>query len=111
MEEQPSLFDLPGERAARDEAMFRVAAHAEADWTTRARAAVEHVARSQPEMCSDDVWRTGLEKPREARALGPVMRWAAQRGLVVRTATFRQSAQAGCHAMDVRVWRSLVYKS
>ncbi len=110
MSDQPSLFDLAGERVRRDLAIAQADEHAPDDWRARARAALAEVARSLPLLCSDDVWATGLEKPREARALGAVFQWARREGMIVRTSQFRQSAQVGCHAMDVRVWQSLIYE-
>jgi hypothetical protein len=101
---------LRAENEARDAAIERVEAHADDDWKAAALAAVELAARTRETFTGDDVWNMGLPKPREARALGPVMLGAARAGLITRTDEVRDSTQPGCHRGLVRVWRSNVYE-
>jgi hypothetical protein len=112
------LFGLDGQptddvkraaaRRARDEAMSRVAAHTDPEWKDRAQATVIGLALRQDRFTADDVWEAGLPKPREARALGPVLMNAAKKGWICSETDFTTSTQANCHGMPRRVWRSLV---
>lgn len=94
----------------RDQAVKQVERHADPEWLLAARRAVAELAHTRTEFISDDVW-TLIEKPSEARALGPVMLWAQREGLIAPTDRVRQSAQPKCHAMPRRVWRSLAYRA
>lgn len=107
--EAPAPAPMPTARSERDAALSRVEANTDEEWKRQARAAVERLARSTPEFISDAVWDTGLEKPHEPRALGPIMRWAQAQGLIAPTDRLETSAQVASHAMPRRVWRSLVY--
>ena len=80
------------------------------EWKEAAKQAVAKCIVRQPEFCSDDVWATGLPKPREARALGHVIVFFARDGHIEKTTRFKRSEQEGCHGMDVRIWRSLYYE-
>ncbi len=102
-------LDMALARANRDCALARVDANSDEAWKQAARTAIERLATTQPEFISDAVWDTGLPKPREPRALGPIMVWAARRGLIVDTGRIQQSAQPKSHAMPRRIWRSLIY--
>lgn len=103
-------LDLTAARRARDAAMEQVEANADADWKDRAKIAVRYLARTKAEFISDDIWELGLEKPREARALGPIMRWAVKQGFIRDSGRMQQSAQTTCHARPMRVWISCGYK-
>ncbi|WP_236124277.1 hypothetical protein, partial [Pseudomonas cichorii] len=78
-------------------------------WSERAYAAVCQVARENLEFTPDDIWATGLEKPVEARALGPVMRRASQNKLIEKTGRSRPTTQPESHGTDVTVWKSNIY--
>lgn len=105
-----ATFDRTGEDAAKREAITRVVAHADQDWIEEAREAVHQTALTHAEFISDDIWRTGLAKPREARALGGVTTWAAKQGWIVKTDRMRPSDQVGCHRMPRSVWRSQIFE-
>jgi hypothetical protein len=97
------------EQAAKEKALEQVEENADPDWIKRARLTGARIAAELEELTADDFWEAGLEKPREARALGPVLLRLARAGLIEKTERFRRSRQVGCHGMDVRVWKSLVY--
>lgn len=105
---QDSLFDLAGARSARDEAMGRVEGHADPVWKEAATETLMEVVRSLAEFTSDDLWALGLPKPREPRALGPIMMRAVKNGYIKDSGRMKQSAQKGCHARPMRVWLSLI---
>jgi hypothetical protein len=104
-------LDLDSEARARDAAIATAAEHANQEWIAFAHHVVEQVARTNATFISDAVWEAGLGKPPEARALGAVMRWAQRERLIAPTNASRPSAQAGCHQMPRRVWRSLVFEA
>lgn len=103
--DQPSLFDVA--RNERDVAIERVDAAADEQWREDALAAVWRTACMRDEFISDDVWAVGiLERTREDRALGPVMRRAARMGWCVKTDRVRPSVRS--HLSGKPVWRSLL---
>ncbi len=108
---RPVLVPLSEERRAAQDGIRRAEENADEDWKRRAYLTGCDLARRLPEFCSDDLWGAGLEKPREARALGAVMQRLAKEGLIESTSRFVKTRQAGRHAADVRVWRSLVYRA
>jgi len=95
-------------RKLRDQALERVEGNAKADWTQQAFEVVTALARSGRPFTPDDVWAAGLPRPREARALGPVMMRAVKSGLIEPTGEWINSKQASQHATPVRVWRGKV---
>lgn len=104
-----SVLDRDGSRSARDAAIARVDVSADDAWKAAARRTIEALALSRREFTSDAVWELGLPKPREARALGPIMRWAESERLIEATDRVQETAQVNCHARPIRVWRSLVF--
>jgi hypothetical protein len=110
---QRSLFEprtLPEAHADAAIAIERVEQAADSDWLEAAYAAVELTCRRLPEFISDQIWSTaGLQEPREARALGPVLMKARRAGLCVRTSLQRPSIRS--HGSGKPVWRSLIYGS
>jgi len=106
---QEPLFDgltLDQGRAKRDEALERVAANTNADWRVRALEMVFELAKYQRELVADDLWRY-LEKPREPRALGPIMRAAQRAGWIA--PTDRYVPNPNRHLTPSRVWSSRLY--
>lgn len=89
----------------RDAALDRVEGNAKAEWNEQADAVVAALARSGRRFSPDDVWAAGLPRPREPRALGPVMMRAVKSGLIEPTGEWINSKQASQHATPVRVWR------
>lgn len=96
---------LQHERAARDEALGRVALNAEA-WLEDAGFIISALARTREEFTTDDIWArlNGLEPP-DCRAMGAAMRRAKREGLIDKTGEYRESRRAGCHCRPVAVWR------
>lgn len=82
---------------------------ADNNWAEVAYALVRQVAETQLEFTPDDVWKAGLKKPSEARALGGVMRRAHREGLIEKTGRVQPTTQPESHRTDVTVWRSLIY--
>jgi len=79
-------------------------------WRVRAARAIIKVAKEKELFTADDVWATGLDRPREPRALGPEMASAHGAGIIEPTMTFKLTAQASRHRAPVRMWRSLLRK-
>jgi hypothetical protein len=91
----------------RDEAIAQVDRHAEPEWKDRALEAVHAIALQRTEFIAPDVF-TLIERPRESRALGPVMMSAKQRGWIQATGHFAQAPNKERHLGPCRVWRSLI---
>jgi len=108
---QMNLFERrAAAAAARDEAVERVGEAAERDgWMDQALATVTAIARRMPAFTADDVWDTGLDAPREPRALGAVMTQLRRRKVVEPTSDFKPTSRRSRHAAPIRVWRSLVF--
>lgn len=102
---QTSMFDAI---AARDAALERVDAAADPEWKDTALEAVYQVCRTHLVFTSEDVWNAGLAKPREPRALGPVLKRATAMGWCHPTVGFVTSSMTTRHAAPVRQYRSLV---
>lgn len=51
-------------------------------WEKKAHDTVVEVAKANEEFTPDDIWDAGLEKPMEARWLGPVMNSAKRNGYI-----------------------------
>jgi hypothetical protein len=90
-------------RAAAEEALEAVYHGADPDWLRKAQAVVRHLADVGTPFTTDDVWKRVPPAP-EPRAIGAVVRWAAQAGLIVNTRTTRPSHRAECHGRPVTVW-------
>lgn len=95
--------------AARDAALERVEAAADADWKFRANAAVLYVCMYFPEFTSEDVWSV-LDKPREPRALGPILKWFA-REHYCEPIGWVECGMVSRHGTAVRKYRSLIYEA
>jgi hypothetical protein len=97
-------------RAERDEAVARVDRHAPSDWKQEARDVVSRLAHGQQTVHPDDVWDRLTTRPAEPRALGAIMVWARNQGLIEVTDEMRESERPEAHRNPKRVWRSLVYR-
>ncbi len=76
-------------------------------WTRRAWETLTGYLRTHDEFFVDSFWaETGLEVPREARALGPLVRRAAMAGQMEKTGEFRKSDAS--NRSEKPVWRSLI---
>ena len=90
-------------RVAAEEALVAVYHGADADWLRKAQAVVRDLAAAGHPFTTDDVWKR-VASPPEPRAIGAVVRWAVQAGLIVNTHTTRTSHRAECHGRPVTVW-------
>jgi hypothetical protein len=95
-----------GAIAARDAALERVAAAAGSEWNDRAYEAVQRVCFNRMYWTSENVWDY-VEKPREPRALGPVLKRAVRDGWC-EPVGFVTSSMSTRHAAPVRQYRSLI---
>ena len=91
----------------RDEGMER-AYRGAGSWPLLAFIALNEVAKKREFFTTDDVQRIFPDEPPEPRAWGPVMKRAAQKGLIEKTGRVRKSAKVSCHRREKAVWRSLV---
>lgn len=109
MTEQLQLGDIEAGRVARDEAMQRADEHADDAWKDTAwRILVERIGPG--EFTTDRVWHhldAEGAATHEPRALGPVMRRAADAGLIYNTGRVVKSARPECHTRPVTVWLRL----
>ena len=90
--------------------MRRVAHNASPDWKEEALAVLARVAKTMPELTTDDVWHLVKEVTHEPRAMGPVMKAGATAGIIEATDRFKLTDRPSRHRAPVRVWRSLVYR-
>jgi hypothetical protein len=109
MSDQPTLFDLSEAVAAGERAMDDVAANTDAAWALDAWETLVWYLEEHKEFFVDDFWRdSGLEEPREARALGPIVQRAARQKLIVGTGRSRPSVRS--HGSGKPIWLSNIYK-
>ena len=94
---------IESSRAQRDEAMERVEANAEMEWKIEAKRALWRRIRTKQPFTTDDLWDDGLTKPREPRALGPIVATAKRKGYLIDTGRMVQSRYR--HATKVTVWQ------
>ncbi|MCH5516937.1 hypothetical protein [Pseudomonas syringae] len=81
-----------------------------ASWAELAYDIVIKVAKTHQEFTPDDIWKTGLQKPIEARALGGVMARARREGIIEKTGRVQPTRQVESHGTDVTIWKSLIFK-
>jgi DNA polymerase len=92
----------------RDQALTLVADAADPTWMSAAWDALVVYLRTHETFFSDDFWAgTSLERPKESRALGPVVLRAARQGLMRKSGEFRKSAAS--NMTEKPVWKSLIY--
>jgi hypothetical protein len=89
----------------RDAALAAVAANTDAGWAAW-RVLVRYL-QTHREFFVDDFWTdTGLDQPREARALGPLVLRASRENLMVKSGRSRPSVRS--HLSEKPVWLSLI---
>lgn len=94
----------------RDMALVQVAAGADADWMAGAWDALVRYLETHPTFFVDDFWtETTLERPRESRALGPVVLKAAKKGLMSKSGDYRKSIAS--NLTEKPVWDSKIFKA
>lgn len=94
----PTITDA---RKSRDAAIDQVDVNADDGWKRYALGFIAELSGQLEEFTTDDLWDAGLIKPREPRALGPVMRRAAKRGLISATGEYRKSRYRNCAPLPV----------
>ena len=90
-----------GKRAL-EAALAQVDAHAPADWKNAASAVLARLAGTGAPFTADDIW-AAVDHPPEPRALGALIRSAAQAGRIRRVG-WRTSARPECHCRPVAMW-------
>jgi len=115
-----TLFDVPATnddpdmerrraRARRDTGMARAEGAADPDWKDKARRALRTYLETHQEFHVDDFWEsTGLERPAEARALGPLVQRAARRGWMHKSGRYRASSAS--NLSEKPIWTSDIYQ-
>ena len=113
-QQQGGLFDAAAASEARDEAVERVGRHANGEWRARAGQIIATLARKQPSLTTDDVWREiagEAVETHDPRAMGSAIQDAVRAGLIQGSATWVPSDRVACHKRPLRVWSSLVYRT
>lgn len=110
--EQLDLFrpDMAEARRQADAAIERAYNGADPEWKAAAAWAVFYVAKNKRVFTGDDVWAVGLPRPREPRALGPIMLRAAKKGLIRKTGRMVPSAVPKDHMNPHYEWESLIFE-
>ncbi len=103
-----SVLNAKKSRANRDKAIER-AEQGAGDWLGLAYKVARKVAENFRYFTTDDVWKAGLLKPDEPRALGPVMMSLERDGIIAPTHHFKTTAQPSRNGAPVRLWRSCVF--
>lgn len=94
----------------RDAALVQVEQGADPDWMVAAWDALVAYLKHHSEWFADDFWaNTTLERPRESRALGPVVLRAAREGLMAKSGQFRKSVAS--NMTEKPIWTSKIYKA
>jgi hypothetical protein len=101
---------MTSESASLSTALATVEEHAGIDWINKAREKLMEVALANDTFIVDAIWDTGLSEPHEARAIGAVLVWGRNQGVIVPTERFIPSERAGCHRNPRRVWQSTIYQ-
>jgi hypothetical protein len=96
-------------RRERDDAMERAEKNAASEWRSDAMVAIHSTARVRSELTSEDVWESGLEKPRNPRAMGPMMTRAKKRGYIISSNPVRYKPSKLRHMAPLKVWISQVF--
>jgi hypothetical protein len=98
------------EQTTLDEAINRVAEHANSAWMAEAREAVKVLCRRGREFTTDDIYDlmtlVNIET-RDKRAMGAITRWAAVERLAVNTGRVVKSKSIRNHHRPLAVWRPL----
>ena len=91
----------------RDLAIVQVDENADKAWRTYANEFIYEYATKNPKVFVDDLWKAGLEPPREPRALGARIRHAVAEGWIENSGRSRPSVHS--HGGLKPVWASNVW--
>jgi|LakMenEpi03Aug12_release.lakeMendotaPanAssembly.Ray.scaffolds.fasta_scaffold317763_1 hypothetical protein len=106
---QLSLYGQVSRRPALDACMAQAWENANPSWRDAAYAIVEVIARERDEFTSDLVWERLSDfgfSTHEPRAMGAVLRRAADAGLIQRTDRYVPTRRRAANRRPVAVWRS-----
>ncbi len=93
----------------RDQALAQVADAADPDWMSAAWNILVDYLRTHETFFVDEFWeQTNLVRPKESRALGPVVLRAAREGLMRKSGEFRKSTAS--NMTEKPLWQSLIYR-
>lgn len=110
-------YDFSPERAEakKDEAVKRASQHANPFWKLEMMKVIRQVCVQNADFTADAIMElyaqdTTRPQTHNDRALGGLMKTAANRGYCVPTGAFRNSCRVSCHRRPLAVWRSLIYQ-
>jgi uracil-DNA glycosylase family 4 len=106
---QPTaLRDATDVKMAKDAGVELAEMGADPEWLERAWDALVMYLETHEEFHVDAFWeKTGLDRPREARALGPLVLRAAKQGMMEKTGEFRSSTSS--NGSEKPVWASKLF--
>ena len=108
-------FDRALAREKRDKGIADVIDAQHGLWLLQSIEAVTRVAKRQPDLTTDDLWRelatSGALTPTNPSAIGPVMLRARAKGICEPTGRYRTSARVATNARRLPIWKSLVYET
>ena len=79
-------------------------------WRGNARGRLLQLAKTRPELTTDDLWEAGVPQTRENRALGPIMLWGRRIGIITPTNNVQASRlHERNHGRRITVWRSNIF--
>jgi hypothetical protein len=110
LDSQPFLLDVAEAQRRRDAAIERAYSGAGEEWKRAASWAIYTVALENRFLTGDEVWASGLPKPHEPRALGPMMKRAEKAGILRNTDENVSSAAPTRHRGAHYKWESLIYE-
>lgn len=116
---QESLFEPDEHEQALNLAVEKVEHHPTQPWFDYAMQAVKLIATNREEFTTDPVWAVlerwrwtdEIDQTNETRAMGAVMRKAAQLGWCEATNRTEKSKRPACHGRPVRIWKSSIFAS
>ena len=115
MDSEPLFDPDEGERRKR-EGMDRADKHADEDWSVVIRRCFFYAARTHPRFTTDLLWALMKRyypnvETHERRAMGAVIRWAKNEGLIEDTGLTELSKRPEHHRYPCPVYRSLIYNA
>lgn len=108
---EQSAFNLEPGAAERDRAIEQVTAHAEVEFITAGREALERCCFTMETFTTDEIWALipkGVNH-HEPRAMAAIMKYAEKQNWAYPLDQYRPSSRPEAHRGPKRVWRSRVY--
>jgi len=101
------------EQLSLDDAIERSYGGADHEWKKYAEYIVHQLCKSRSTFTTDSVWSQlqgcGLVT-RDTRALGAIMRYAAQSKWCKNSGEYRKSVRKVCHKRPIAIWHSLLFE-